>query len=115
MAEDTSFVTIDADIKAVDQNKHDKVITRYSDPWGNYFTWKGIGAMPKAEKEQLEELIKKVHAKGKHIRFYHIPDKPNVWKFLLDEGVDWINTDKLAAYSKFYNNRIKNIPKLAGN
>ncbi len=47
-------------------------------------------------------FINRTHQLHKHIRFYHIPDKPKVWRTLLDAGVDWINTDKLKEFRHFY-------------
>jgi len=102
MKEETSYATIDADIKMLKESKYDDIITRYSDPWGIYFSWDGIGPMPDDEKEKLDDLVAKAHKKGKDIRFYGAPDKEAVWKTLLDAHVDWINTDKLAEYSHFY-------------
>ena len=104
MKEETSYVTIDGDVKMLKESKYDAVITRYSDPWGIYFTWTGNGPMPADEKERLDDLVAQAHKKGKQIRFYAIPDKPEVWRVLLAAHVDWVNTDKLKDYSYFYLN-----------
>ena len=107
LKEETSMATVDADISALDDVKIDKAVTRYSSAWEGYFRWLGTGAMPQAQKNKLLALVAKAHSKKKQIRFYHIPDKPNVWKTLLDAGVDWINTNKLKEFRKFweqYNN-----------
>jgi len=101
MTEDSSFATIDGDVFAMSNSVYNKVITRYSTAWEKYFSWNGKGDMPFEQKQQLDFLIEKAHAKRKDIRFYHIPDKPKVWRTLLDAGVDWINTDKLKEYRKF--------------
>jgi len=100
--EETSLMTIDADISALNNANIDKATTRYSSGWENYFTWSGKGKMPLLQKARLDTLVATAHQKHKQIRFYHLPDKPNVWKTLLDAGVDWINTDKLKEYRKFY-------------
>lgn len=104
MNEKNSYVTIDGDIKMLKDKKYDPVITRYSDPWAVYFTWTGGGSMPTDEKERLDDLVARAHKKGKQIRFYAIPDKPEVWRALLNAHVDWVNTDKLKDYSSFYLN-----------
>ena len=104
MKETTSYATIDGDVKMLKDSKYDHVITRYSDPWGIYFTWTGRGSMPVDEKERLDDLVAQAHKKGKQIRFYAIPDKPEVWRALLNAHVDWVNTDKLKDYSGFYLN-----------
>ena len=102
MKEETSMVTIDADISALGNPAIDKATARYSSGWENYFSWGGKGTMPSAQKATLDALVAKAHEKNKQIRFYHIPDKPNAWKTLLDAGVDWINTNQLKEYRKFY-------------
>ncbi len=102
MKEKTGYATIDAGIQALKQTKYDAVITRYSDTWGNYFAWTGDGPMPADEKARLDDLVAQAHKKGKQIRFYGAPDKEAVWRMLLDAHVDWVNTDKLKEYQKFY-------------
>lgn len=100
--DETGYATLDADIKNMKDTKYLSVITRYSDPWGSYFSWDGIGPMPDDEIEKLDTLVSQAHRKGKEIRFYAIPDRPEVWRVLLNAGVDWVNTDKLKEYSRFY-------------
>lgn len=104
MREDTSIVTIDASIGQLKDSTFNKIISRYSDPWHKYFTWNGEGQMSANEEKLLADLVAQAHAKGKHIRFYSIPDKPAVWQKLIAAGVDWVNTDKLKAYRDFYLN-----------
>jgi hypothetical protein len=101
MNDKSCFATIDGDIQAVKDTKYTRVITRYSSPWSLYFTWTGKGPMPQEEKDRLDELVTEVHKRGKQIRFYAIPDKPAVWRMLLNAHVDWINTDKLKEYNHF--------------
>jgi hypothetical protein len=101
LKEDSALATIDADLRTMGDTLTAKVVTRYSSGWGAYFTWNGKGEMPAAQKQKLDQLVAQAHAMGKHIRFYHIPDKPNAWKTLLAAGVDWINTDKLNQFSKY--------------
>lgn len=107
MQEDTAFATVDGDLFAISNSTYDKVITRYSTAWERYFTWKGNGEMPFEQKQQLDFLIDKAHAKNKNIRFYHIPDKPNCWRVLLNAGVDWINTNRLSAFRKYFVNEYR--------
>jgi hypothetical protein len=101
MNESTCYVTLDADLNSINQSTYDRITTRFSDPWGSYFTWNGEGDMPAEQLSKLTNLVKRVHDKHKQIRFYHIPDKQNAWKALLDAGVDWINTDMLDEYNHF--------------
>ncbi|MCS6933777.1 MAG: hypothetical protein NZM35_01325 [Chitinophagales bacterium] len=92
----------DVQVALLNDTTYTKVINRYSSPWERYFKWKGRGEFPKHEQTILDSLVSAAHRAGKDIRFYHIPDKPSVWKVLLDSNVDWINTDHPARFSKFY-------------
>lgn len=102
MKEDTAYVMIDAGIGQLKDKDVTRVSARYSDPYQKYFTWKGKGAMPLDQKNLLDSLVHKAQLLEKDIRFYHIPDKPAVWRVLLDAGVTWINTDKLFLFRTFY-------------
>lgn len=100
--EERALATIDANIRNIVHPEVRKVSTRFSSSWNKYFKWRGKGKMPPNEKQVLDSLVTLVHSYNKDIRFWAIPDKPSVWKTLLDAGVDWINTDKLSGYRKFY-------------
>ncbi len=101
LKEKKSLATVDAGIGAITNKEVRKVATRFSSAWGGYFTWRGIGKMPERQREKLDALVAEVHAYHKDIRFWAIPDKPKVWQTLLKSGVDWINTNKLAAFHRF--------------
>lgn len=72
-----------------------------STAWGSQFQWNGTGAMPEAERKKLHELVARAHKQNRKVRFWATPEKPEVWKELLDADVDFINSDKLAVLSKF--------------
>jgi len=72
-----------------------------SDEWSRFFKWKGIGLVPPAEKQKLVDVITKAHLQGRRLRLWGTPDLPAVWGFLLEAGVDLINTDDLAGLEKF--------------
>jgi alkaline phosphatase len=69
--------------------------------------------MPKAQKEKLDELVKIAHDHGRQIRFYALPQEENVWRTLLDAGVDWINVDELEKFALFYRDYIRTHPRSA--
>lgn len=56
----------------------------------------------------FSDFIKSVHAEGKLVRFWNAPDDPASWQYLLDHGVDLINTDDLTGLSQFLKNRPTN-------
>lgn len=102
IAEKERFATIDGSFGDLDQLPENNAVTRVSSSYGSYFKWKGRGKMPEKEMETLLALVEKTKQKGLKCRFWAIPDKENVWRTLLDVGVDWINTDKLKKFSAFY-------------
>lgn len=105
--EDTTYVLIDAGIGQMGDKAAVKVSARFSDPYQKYFSWKGKKTMPLEQKNLLDSLVHRAQVLEKDIRFYHIPDKPAVWRTLLDAGVTWINTDKLLLFRTFYNREYK--------
>lgn len=68
-----------------------------SDEFAAYFQWNGNGVMPENELQQLRVRVKQAHAEGKKIRFWGGPDTKDYQLMQLEEGVDMIGTDDLAA------------------
>jgi len=69
--------------------------------WDSVFKWNGEGDMPESERQQLREMVAKTHAKGQQIRFWALPEQPNVWPELYAAGVDFLNADNLPALRDF--------------
>lgn len=78
------------------------IAPRVSARYGSLFTWKGKGEMPVNELVRLQKIVATAHADHRTVRFWGMPNKPVVWKLLLDEGVDWMNVDDLEGYRVFY-------------
>jgi hypothetical protein len=78
-----------------------------SNSWSSVFHWVGSGPMPADERAQLRQIVSEVHAtQGQELRFYGTPDRSkqqylSVWQEERAAGVDWLNTDKLAALQAF--------------
>ncbi|WP_372441596.1 phosphatidylinositol-specific phospholipase C/glycerophosphodiester phosphodiesterase family protein [Plantactinospora mayteni] len=77
-----------------------------SDNWTNLFTWRGVGAMPAAERIRLRSFVQTAHRDGQRVRFWATPDLPGperdaIWRELLAADVDHINTDDLAGLADF--------------
>jgi hypothetical protein len=70
--------------------------------WGAHFKWKGEGPMPKGERKQLREIVRKAHRRGRWVRLWATPERPALWKELRAAGVDLINTDKLDELRRFF-------------
>ncbi len=72
-----------------------------SNNYRNFLSWTGKGNVNPQEQEQLRDLVERAHAEGKKVRLWAAPDVPEVWAFLLDNGVDLINTDRLLQLRQF--------------
>ncbi|GHI09448.1 hypothetical protein AQI88_37715 [Streptomyces cellostaticus] len=77
-----------------------------SDNWTLNFTWLGQGPFPDAERQKLRGITGAAHARGQEIRFWATPDaagaaRDALWTELLAGGVDYLNTDDLAALEAF--------------
>jgi hypothetical protein len=62
--------------------------------------------MPEKERRKLKDIVGTAHKKGRIVRFWATPDNPsprrkNLWRQLLDCGVDLINTDDLPGLRHF--------------
>jgi hypothetical protein len=81
-----------------------------SSRWGDNnsltnFQWKGNGPIPAAERQRLRDYVQAVHAQQRKVRFWATPEKPEVWRELLDADVDLIGTDKLPELQAFLKSR----------
>jgi len=54
---------------------------------------------------RIRQLAEKVHAMGKRLRLWAIPDNPAAWKRLLELGVDIINTDKVGECRDYFSKK----------
>jgi len=78
-----------------------------SNSWSSVFKWTGAGPMPPDERVLLQRIVTDVHATpGQQLRFYGTPDSSSskfvsIWQEERAAGVDWLNTDQLAALETF--------------
>jgi hypothetical protein len=68
--------------------------------------WSGIGNISDTQLTKLRQYISDAHSLKIAARFWDTPGWPifarnNVWKVLLENGVDWLNVDDLKAASEF--------------
>ncbi len=99
-SDEERFAGLDGRLTDLDSDKPVHLMPMISDRWGRHFKWRGEGEMSAEEKERLATIVKQVHAKGRLLRFWAIPDKPLGWKIMQEAGVDLINTDNLAGLGK---------------
>ena len=103
LATETRYCTGDGSIDSRnDSLVSATILQRVSSPYSHYFRWRGLGHMPATEKQLLKKLVQEAHAHSRQIRFYAAPQKQQVWRELLDAGVDWINIDKHEKFVRFF-------------
>ncbi|GAB2801113.1 hypothetical protein GCM10027275_53970 [Rhabdobacter roseus] len=59
------------------------------------------GTFRPEEKEKLREVIAKIHAQNRQVRFWATPDTPAAWQALMELGVDYLNTDQIEALAGY--------------
>ena len=77
-----------------------------SDNWTKHFSFNGTGSMSAKERQKLKKIVETAHKKGQRVRFWATPDKPSparqtLWRELLSNGVDLLNTDDLRGLQQF--------------
>jgi hypothetical protein len=95
------YAGIDGRLSDLDSDAPAHLLPLVSDNWQLHFRWRGAGPMPDDERKKLSEIVAKAHAKGRRVRFWATPEKPEVWRELAAAGVDHINTDDLPGLRKF--------------
>ncbi len=95
------LMAIDGRISDLPSDMSPTLLPLISDRWDSHFTWMGNGQMPRSERRKLARLVTRVHRAGRKIRFWATPENPNLWKQLVDSGVDLINTDQLSDLRAF--------------
>jgi Glycerophosphoryl diester phosphodiesterase family len=72
-----------------------------SDHFANWSSWTGKSNPQMNELSRIHELAQRVHAEGRKLRLWAIPDNDLAWSALLEAGVDFINTDRLKEFHQF--------------
>lgn len=99
------YAGLDGRMSDIDSEKPVHLMPLISDHWFRHFEWNGEGPMPAAEREKLVDVVERVHASGRRLRFWATPDKEPMWRELHAAGVDMINTDDLDGLSRFLRSR----------
>jgi hypothetical protein len=100
-ADTTRYVGIDGRLSDLESESSVSLLPLISDNWRLHFGWQGVGEIPAAELEKLQQLVEQVHQRKRRIRFWATPDTEAAWRVLHQAGVDLINTDDLKGLSQF--------------
>ena len=95
------YASLDGRLEDLDSNASRHFIPLVSESWTKIFKWRGAGPMSNDEKQKLQQTVTKAHAQGRKVRFWATPDRAEVWKELLEAGVDLLNADDLAGLQAF--------------
>jgi hypothetical protein len=101
----TAGLSIDGRPKDLGKGYSSDKMPWISDHFGNVMHWNGEGDPSTLEVDKVRALARRVHAEGKRLRLWAIPDREEAWGVLLDAGVDVINTDRLDALDEFLRRR----------
>lgn len=99
------FVSLDGRSMDLGRDIPGEMMPVVSESLRKYTKWNGEGEIPSYDLKTIRFFIQLVHDEGKKVRFWANPDNPAGWKVLIELGVDFINTDKLTAFSEFMNTR----------
>ena len=95
------YAAIDGRPADLDSDAPTDLLPWISASWPSLIKWDGTGAMPDVERASLREVVGKAHKRGRMVRFWATPERPEVWKELVGADVDLINTDMLAELRSF--------------
>lgn len=69
------------------------------------FGWLGDEPLADGKRAELRVLVERVHAEGRCMRFWAIPDNAAGWGEMVDAGVDLINSDDVVTLASFLEQR----------
>ena len=106
MAEGVRIATYDGRIEDLSDPIPTNFIALISDNWEDHFSWRGLGSLSERDARQLALTIEQAHESGYRLRFWNIPapeGRPveEVWRQLLEAGVDLLSVDDVNAYGDF--------------
>lgn len=95
------FAAYDGRLSDLDSTVPKHLMPIISDNWASKIGWGGSVEMTAATRDKLKQIVSKSHQQGRLVRFWATPEKESVWKVLLENDVDLINTDRLSALQQF--------------
>lgn len=100
-AQPMRYCGIDGRLADLDSDAPEHLLPMISDNWTSHFSWRGTGPFPAEQRQKLRDIVARAHAKGRSLRFWATPERPELWKELIDAEVDLINTDRLEQLRDF--------------
>ena len=103
--EEYTGLAVDGHPNDVGKGFHSELMPVISDHFNNWSGWNGKTKPTSKDLQRIKKLSQQVHAEGKKLRLWAIPDNELAWKALLNAGVDFINTDRLEGLNNFLSQR----------
>ncbi len=104
LADTVHYMALDMGLGTIgDSVLHARIAPRVSSSYRGNFRWRGAWGkkMPEKELAHLRDCVKKAHADGRELRFWAMPNRRIVWQTFSQEGVDWLNIDRLRRYQRW--------------
>ena len=88
----------DAEELAAEDGAADRRFTWYSLPWRHLVREEPSEVGFRAALVRMREVVAGIHALGRRVRLYDVPERPEVWSAALAAGVDLVGTDRIEAF-----------------
>lgn len=100
-AQKTRYAGIDGRFSDLDSDMPVHLMPWISDNASRITKWRGQGPFPQADIDNLKEITKQAHAKGRKVRLWGTPDQQDIWQILQQSNVDIIGADDLIALAQY--------------
>ncbi|MBA7660890.1 hypothetical protein ES703_68896 [subsurface metagenome] len=105
-SEPIRYAGCDGRLEDLESDAPASLIPVISDNWTKHFSFNGTGSISAEERRKLKKIVETAHKKGQRVRFWSTPDRPTqarqtLWRELLSNGVDLLNTDDLQGLQQF--------------
>lgn len=100
-AQAVRYAALDGRKVHLDADAPPTLVPWVSENWRTLSSWDWRGALPAEVRRDLGDWVARAHARGRKLRFWNVPDRPEAWTVLLAAGVDVIGADNLPALRDF--------------
>ncbi len=97
---ETEFACRDSNGFSINDPIGDSRWAWYGISWHNLF---GV-AFTKSDEKKLQSIVSNIHAKGRKVRVFAIPNRKSEWRRAYKAGVDQISADDLPSLANFLRN-----------
>lgn len=89
------FAFIDEDLRKTGTDSTDNLYPLASCRYSRIIKWKGKGGLDESDRLRLQQFVSSAHTAGRKVRLWASPENEKVWHELINNHVDFINTDEL--------------------